>query len=621
MRSKKIILPVILTAFIFSLAFSLQAQDDSKKFTGNFSIGYRSVDTEGALSKYKEDINLTDGVRLFNFNLHYSPGETLQNLFDSLDLRMYNLGGDPFETFSLSVQKYGTYTFQYDRKKSTYFYEDMFEAGGSLYDLHSFDFDRISDSGSLKVTLHKNANVYFNFDKYTKEGESITTFDLNRIEFEFDKPIREESKSIAVGVDLHVKGYSILAEGKWMEYSNDNSLFLPGFEDGGAGARYPSSLSMFVLNQPYDFKTDTYTVKVNANPITNLLVSGSAQFNTQDMNLRFSEGADGVDYLGRNFEYGYTGNATFERKFNLIEGDLSYILFSKLAVVGAVRYHDFEQTGSMTIEDASKDADFSYDTLGIEGGLQYQFSSKFALTAGYRYEIRELENLETVEYETDTSRNGFFGNLKADLFKGFKLTMDYQYGTYENPYTLIGPTGFTRFRATAKYMKNGFNLSTSYLMNKAESEVFGDTAWESNKNQLNLRLGYSAKAFRISGGYAYIDVEHKGDRLIAYAPAWSGGPGTFTWDILYEGKSSLLDLSASLSLMDGLSAGAYFNSYKNTGFWEIQRTMLKGYVEYMFESGIVAQLAYRYVNFEEADSGHNDYKANILEISFGYRWK
>jgi len=621
MRSKKIILPVLLAAFIFTLAFSLQAQDENKKFTGSFQFGYRMVDTEGALSKYKEDINLEDGARLFNFNLHYSPGEKLQNLFDSLDLRVYNLGGDPFETFGLTVQKYGVYTFQYDRKKSTYFYEDLYEGGGSLYDLHTFDFDRVSDSGSLKINLHKNADVYFNFDKYTKEGESVTTFDLNRIEFEFDKPIREESKSIAVGVDLHVKGYSLLAEGKWMEYSNDNSLFLPGFEDGGEGARYPSSLSYFVLNQPYDFKTDSYTFKVNANPFTNLLVSGSAQLNTQEMNHHFSEGAEGVDYLGRNFEYGYAGEGTFERKFNLIEGDLTYLLFNKLAIVGEVRYHDFEQTGTMTISGATKDADFSYDTLGIEGGLQYQFSSKFALTAGYRYEIRELENLETVEYETDTTRNGFFGNLKADLFKNFKLTLDYQHGTYENPYTLIGPTGFSRLRATAKYMSNGFSLSTSYLMNKAESEIFGDTVWESDRNQLNVRLGYMGKAFKISGGYALIDVTHKGDRLIAFAPAWSGGPGSFTWDILYEGNSNLLDLSANLTLMEGLSAGAYFNSYKNTGFWEIQRTMLKGYVEYMFDSGIVAQLAYRYVNFEEADSGLNDYKANILELSFGYRWK
>ena len=621
MRSKKIILPIIMTAFLFSLAFSLQAEDGSKKFTGNFLIGYRSVDTDGALSKYKEDINLTDGARLFNFNLHYSPGEKLQNLFDSLDLRVYNLGGDPFETFGLSIQKYGIYKFQYDRKKSTYFYEDLFEAGGHLYDMHTFDFDRVSDSGSLKVTLAKYADVYFNFDKYTKEGQSVTTFDINRIEFEFDKPIKEDSKSIAVGVDLHVKGYSFLAEAKFLEYYNSNSLFLPGYADGGTGARYPSSLSIFVLNQPYDFKTDTYTFKLNANPINNLLVSGSAQFSNMDMNLYFSEGAEGTNYLDRDFSYGFTGAGDFERKFNLIEGDLSYILFNKLAVVGAVRYHDFEQTGSMTIEGATKDADFSYDTLGIEGGLQYQFSSKFAVTAGYRYELRELENLETVEYETDTSRNGFFGNLKADLFKGFKLTMDYQHGTYENPYTLIGPTGFSRFRATAKYMNQGFNISTSYLMNKTESEVFGDTAWESDKNQLNFRLGYSGEAFRVSAGYANIDVEHKGDRTIAYPPAWSGGPGTFTWDILYEGKSSLLDLGASLSIMEGLNAGIYFNSYKNTGFWAIQRTMFKGYLEYMFDSGILAQLAYRYVNFEEADSGLNDYKANILEISFGYRWK
>jgi len=53
------------------MAFSLHAQDREETFNGNFRIGYRMVDTSGANFKYKEDINLDTGLRLFNFSLHY----------------------------------------------------------------------------------------------------------------------------------------------------------------------------------------------------------------------------------------------------------------------------------------------------------------------------------------------------------------------------------------------------------------------------------------------------------------------------------------------------------------------------------------------------------------------
>ena len=40
----------------------------------------------------------------------------------------------------------------------------------------------------------------------------------------------------------------------------------------------------------------------------------------------------------------------FKRDFGLYDLDLTYLLFDKLAIIGAVRYHDFEQEGSMTID-------------------------------------------------------------------------------------------------------------------------------------------------------------------------------------------------------------------------------------------------------------------------------
>jgi hypothetical protein len=339
------------------------------------------------------------------------------------------------------------------------------------------------------------------------------------------------------------------------------------------------------------------------------------------MDLTYSEGSSGINYLNKMFSFASSGGGSFDRKINLYDLDISFLLTNKFAIVAAVRQNSFEQDGTFTADGTAMAADFGFDTLGIEGGLQYQFSPKIGLTAGYRYEGRELENLETVAYEEKTEKHGFFGNLKLTPSRMFNLTFDYQHGSYDEAYTLASPTGLTRMRITAKVRKNDFSVSTSYQYNKLNTEVFEEDTWESSKNQFNLRAGYHGDKIKIFAGYSYFGVENTGQRAIAYPPAWSGGPGTFPWSILYEGKSSIIDGSLSYAFTENWKVGGYFNSYSNSGSWEISRTMLKAYIEYVCKRGLVYQAGYRYVDFEEKSSGSNDYKATIFELSFGYRWK
>ena len=87
MRRKKILLPLILGIFVFSSVFALQAQEEKKTFTGSVLLGYRAVDTSGAFTRYKQDFNLDDGVRLFNLNMHFTPKNSLKKLFDRLGAR------------------------------------------------------------------------------------------------------------------------------------------------------------------------------------------------------------------------------------------------------------------------------------------------------------------------------------------------------------------------------------------------------------------------------------------------------------------------------------------------------------------------------------------------------
>jgi hypothetical protein len=245
MKLKTILCLSLGVVLALSSVASLQAQG---RFSGDFLFGFRMVDTSGpgADYKYKEDINLRRGARLSNFNLSYQPDNGLKNLFDRLDVRVLNLGGDPYESISVSLQKYGRYQMQFDRRKSNYFYSDLtqMESGG-LYDLHTFDFDRVHDSGTAKVQLTKAISFYFDFNRYTKKGVSTTTLDVNRAEFEFDKPVQEDSREFAFGIDARFGRTSVVLEEKLLDYKNENSYFLPGYADGGPDADYPSSLNYF----------------------------------------------------------------------------------------------------------------------------------------------------------------------------------------------------------------------------------------------------------------------------------------------------------------------------------------------------------------------------------------
>src|SRR4030067_2880921 len=207
MRTKTILLSFLGIVLALGFGSSLQAQG---KFSGDFLFGFRFVDTSGpgAQYKYKEDINLRRGARLSSFNLSYQPDNGLKKYFDRLDVRVLNLGGDPYESISVGLQKYGRYKMQNDRRKSSYFYQDLTRTEfGALYDVFTFDFDRVQDSGTAKVWLTKGINLYFDFNRYPKKGVSTTSLDVQRAEFELEKPAQEDSREAALGLALRFCSY------------------------------------------------------------------------------------------------------------------------------------------------------------------------------------------------------------------------------------------------------------------------------------------------------------------------------------------------------------------------------------------------------------------------------
>ncbi len=593
------------------------------RFTGDFLLGFRSVDTSGpgANAKYREDLNLKSGARLFNLNLTFLPDEGAKKLFDRFDLVMVNLGGEPYETISASLQKYGKFHIKYDRRKSAYYYKDLsLGDGGAPYDLHTFDFDRVADSGSARVWLNRNADVYLSFDRFTRKGASTMTQDIGLLAFQFDKPVQEESRQVALGLNVHFNRYTLFLEERYTNFKNDNSYFLAGAADGGPDAVYPTTLDSYFLNEPYELKTAVETFRFTARPFDRLHLSGSAQLSNLDEDLSHAEAGSGINELNRNFRIAGAGPGDFSRDQQRYEFDASYLLLRKLSIVGGVRYQRFDQTGSLTIDSAPESVDFAFKTLGVDAGFQYEFGPGLILTLGYRFEDRKLDQLETVDFESKTTKNGGFGNLRWDVSRRLKLTVDYEHSSYDDPFTLISPTSFDRLRTTAKYQMGVFSLTATYLYNNSKSDIEED-AFKTSRNQFSLRAGFHKDQFKGFVGYTYLQAKREGARTVSFLPWWTGPGGTFLWDILYEGKASIFDASLTWDLNELWKVGGWANTYSNDGSYEVRRTMVKAYVEYAFAGGYSAQAGYRYARFKEPVLAFNNYQANIFEVSFGYRWK
>jgi hypothetical protein len=84
----------------------------------------------------------------------------------------------------------------------------------------------------------------------------------------------------------------------------------------------------------------------------------------------------------------------------------------------------------------------------------------------------------------------------------FRLNLDYQYGDFKDPYTMISPSKFNRFRATARVNLKEVYFSGLLFYRGSKSDLLDGEPWESTRLHLNFRAGYHGKTLSLYAGYA-----------------------------------------------------------------------------------------------------------------------
>lgn len=611
---------VLTAAALLLCVVCAQAQDAS--LSGRFSVGVRDVEVEGAKRKFAEDINLDDGPRLFEMGFVFSPGEELNHLVDLIEADVSNLGGDPFETIHLSVRKYGAFRFKFDRRTSEYFYDDILVppalasiAGSTGGDFHRFDFERVHDTAELAIDLTPAAKLRFGLERFTRTGGSETTLDIQRDEFELEKPIDESLNAYTVGFQYAWDKVTLVMEEAIRDFENSTELFLPGFSVG----ENPNNLTevdFFFLNQSYDYASRQHTARVMARPVSRLEVGFAFSRQDLDLDMDAEETSQGVDFMGMPFSTDVEGPADVGRDMELVDLDVSYLINERLQVVASVREQSLDQQGAVAFGIESGQSLWELETSGLETGVAFAVSSDLTVTAGWSSEQRDTvfaanTGAGLVIEREEQERDGFFARLDYSPSARIDLKGSIEDNSFDDPFTLASPTDGQRYRVQGRYTwENGINFNGSYQKDDFEN---GNSGWNSDSTQMDLRLGYQADRVQASVGYAQIDLDRSIAQLVV------GGLQQDLFAIDYNAEARFVDGSVRWRVNDRIAAGGYFRLYENDGSFPLERDDLRGFIEVSFGTNYLVNLGYRSVDYDE--DGLDDYEADILELAIGYRWQ
>jgi hypothetical protein len=630
-RRTRTSLPALLAGLLLAalVAPPLAAQtytgsDAGSDLAGGFRLGYRLVDIDGAERKYREDIDLEEGPRLFGLDLHYVPREgPLVGRIDRLDLDISNLGGDPFETLRFDVGRTGAFDLSWTRTRSSYFYEDLLvppgtgsvpQANGG--DFHHFDFERVRDRASLSVPVSALATVHLGLNRYTKRGEGTTTLDLSRDEFELDRPIDESLNDFSAGVELKFDRFTVTVEEGFRDYENHLETFLPG-ASLGENTTNQTRLDFFFLEQPYDLESLEHRVRLVARPTDRWLIRAAATLLDFDVDVEADERLGGTGFNGLPLDGQTFGDGQIEGDGALFDVDATYLISDRWAVIAGAHRRQRDQQGDLLFGSDRNLGQWDVSTTGAEAGLEWAPTTALTLTGGVRWEERDVEHAVGVDTlgdrETETTEHtGFFvsGGWRPD--NGLRLTAELDTSTYDDPFTLSSPTDRLRYRVRAEVpLPGAWALVASVNGNEAKND---EVDFDTSLTRWDARVRYSLPTLQASLGYSHHEMERSVDQLVFF------GANPLLLPIDYQADADFLDAHVEWRPVTAWTLGAMALLYDNDGSFAVERDDLRLWAEYAFAGGYSLGGAYRTVDYQEGSFRLDDYEADVIELFLGWRW-
>ncbi len=451
----------LIVSFFCVLSPPESESQDSGGTTGGFQwrgsaeLGYRFTDIDGR-NRYKEVVNLMEGLRLFDFSLQGKDIEK-KGFADSFSLNLSGIG-DPFPSGRIELKKSKAYDLVATYKEYKYFFDrdDSFP----LTDFHDFHQKRRRGALTLSLFPKEDFKLNFGYSRSERDGTAAAP------RFNFagsgqEQDLRERLNEYFVSADFPIENWDVHVKQSYWDFKNRDKM------DGPENAELRDEhVSTYVS----DFKAHTQL--------------GERWDLDAGYTYAHSEGRAGL--ITDPAMFAPFGKGKFNLNTHILDLGLSHLVMRELIFHLDYRYHNVNQDGfsnpDQSISTQTR-VTTDYRLWAHTGTLQLEYLPRENLTlrGGYRFQYRDIDaesfgsilfggNLPQFNGGADPRAtriltHGWIGSASWKPSKFLNLYGEYQGADFDNPYTRISPENENIGRIKARYLTpiKGLNLIGTFL--------------------------------------------------------------------------------------------------------------------------------------------------------------
>lgn len=285
---------------------------------GSVTFGYRFDDVKGYRPMYESLSGLGSGFRLLDLSVFGDAAPGANAFADSYSLSVTGLGGEPFQTGQLTVQKSRRFDFRANWRQSYFFWNPndnvvlpiapLVGVTTGLTDNHAWD--TVRKFGSADLTLYATNRLRFNFDYYrtTNSGPTFTTESLDFFDsptywgtyaranpFVLYAPIDENANRFTGGLDYTYRSWTFHYHAGYQVFTENlsmNNVDTPQLSIDSTPSSLLEPLTNLSQSEYRKLSTPISEFSYTGQPLPNLLWQGGYMY------------------------YRYQGPGTFDQSFN-----------------------------------------------------------------------------------------------------------------------------------------------------------------------------------------------------------------------------------------------------------------------------------------------------------------
>jgi len=562
------------------------------QWNGDIELGYRFADIDGSRNRYKETVNLMDGLKLFDLSLLGRAVEGKGNsLADYFRLNIRDIG-DPFPGGRFELKKKQAYDFVASYRQFDYFTDRTDQ--GFFTDLTSFDATIRRGMAQLSLFPKEDIKLDFGYNYAGRDGDAKVPRPFFLAQ---DEDLNERYNEYYASADFSLGAFDFYVKQSYWYYKTNDDIDGPD------------------VIEERDETTNTYVSTLRGHTRVGERLDLDAGYI-----YAHSEGRSELQTSPETYVLSGKGETNFNT--HIAELGLSYILIKNLILHADYRFDTTDQNGRSntdTLLDAPINTGTAFNLTDNTGTLQLEWIPLDSLTLRGGYRI-QYEDVEGDVYDTEPFEGGEDPGDNQSLNQGWVASADWKpysflsmYGAYEganfsDAYTWISPDNQNIGKFKIKYDTpiRALSLIGSFLWNR---RVNPDQDYRRDTKDYSITATYAPMdTLSVDGSFTYEKIKDSKDIITPV------GPLITTPNLNFDSSAYIYSGGVSWDFYRGLGVGLrgnYAKTLENT-----QETYASGVISTWYKNEWVTPI----VSFErtylvDRDVRSDSFDANLLTLS------